>query len=255
MPITERTDFKLLLLTFKSLNDVAPPYIEELFVRYRPTKTLRSADEGLLVQTKYNLKAYGFRAFSQAAPKIWNSMPVSLRICCELSAFKSKLFFLSVLFSCNFILFYLFIFFEQISHCNILLGLLLLVLIVKLVGSLRERRYINVYYYYYYYYYYHYYYYYNFQHLQSWTKVLTPFCISEAFSKSHSSNPSTYPKTMSDPCTANFFAKQFHRLKPYRAHSPKLELIAAEVGQHDVSNIAHSTRSQNHSALPIFAKN
>ena len=146
MPITERTDFKLLLLTFKSLNDVAPPYIEELFVRYRPTKTLRSADKGLLVQTKYNLKAYGFRAFSQAAPKIWNSMPVSLRICCELSAFKSKHFFLSVLFSCNFILFFLFIFFEQISHCNILLGLLLLVLIVKLVESLRERRYINVYY-------------------------------------------------------------------------------------------------------------
>ena len=176
-------------------------------------------------------------------------MPVSLRICCELSAFKSKHFFLSVLFSCNFILFYLFIFFEQIRHCNILLGLLLLVLIVKLVGSLRERRYINVYYYYYYHYYY------NFQHLQSWTKVLTPFCISGAFSKSHSSNPSTYQKTMSDPCTANFFAKQFHRLKPYRAHFPKLELIAAEVGQHDVSNIAHSTRSQNHSALPIFAKN
>ena len=103
-------DFKLLLLTFKSLHDVAPPYIEELFVRYRPTKTLPSADKGLLVQTKYNLKAYGFRAFSQAAAKIWNPMPVSLRICCELSAFKSKHFFLSVLFSCNFILFYLFIF-------------------------------------------------------------------------------------------------------------------------------------------------
>ena len=81
LPIPERIDFKLLLLTFKSLNDVAPPYMEELLVRYRPTKTLRSADEGLLVQTKYNLKAYGFRAFSQAAPKIWNSLPVSIRAC------------------------------------------------------------------------------------------------------------------------------------------------------------------------------
>ena len=35
-----------------------------------------------------------------------------------------------------------------ISHCNILLGLLLLVLIVKRFGSLRERHYENVYYYY-----------------------------------------------------------------------------------------------------------
>ena len=40
LPIPERIDFKLLLLTFKSLNDVAPPYMEELFIRYRPTRTL-----------------------------------------------------------------------------------------------------------------------------------------------------------------------------------------------------------------------
>ena len=46
LPIPERIDFKLLLLTFKSLNDVAPPYVEELLVRYRPTTALRSADKG-----------------------------------------------------------------------------------------------------------------------------------------------------------------------------------------------------------------
>ena len=40
LPIPERIDFKVLLLTFKSLNDVAPPYMEELLVRYRPTRTL-----------------------------------------------------------------------------------------------------------------------------------------------------------------------------------------------------------------------
>ena len=56
-----------------------------------------------LVQTKYNLKTYGYRAFSHAAPKIWNFMPVSLRTCCELGAFKH--FFLRVFFSCNLILF------------------------------------------------------------------------------------------------------------------------------------------------------
>ena len=43
LPIPERIYFKLLLLTFKSLNDVAPPYMEELLVSYRPTTTLRSA--------------------------------------------------------------------------------------------------------------------------------------------------------------------------------------------------------------------
>ena len=59
----------------------------------------------MLVQTKYNLKTSGYRAFSHAAPKIWDSMPISLRTYCELGAFKSKHFFLSVLFRCNFTLF------------------------------------------------------------------------------------------------------------------------------------------------------
>ena len=75
LPIPERIDFKLLLLPFKSLNDVAPPYMEEPLVRYRPTRTLRSADKGLLVQTKYYLKLNVYRDFSHAAPKIWNSLP------------------------------------------------------------------------------------------------------------------------------------------------------------------------------------
>ena len=93
MPIPERFDFKRLLLTFKSVNDVASPYMEELLVRYRPTRTLRSADKGVLVQTKYNLKTYGYRAFShaQAAHKIWNSMPFSIGASRELGAFKSKI--------------------------------------------------------------------------------------------------------------------------------------------------------------------
>ena len=94
LPIPERIDFKLLLLTFKSLNDVAPPYMEELLVRYRSTRTPGSADKGLLVQTtKYKLKTYDYRAFSQATPKTGNFLPVSKRTCFELGAFKSTFIF------------------------------------------------------------------------------------------------------------------------------------------------------------------
>ena len=89
LPIPERIDFKLLLLTFKSLNDVAKPYMEELLVRHRPTRTLRSADKGLLVQfTTLNPM---FTELFQTQLKIWNSMPVSIRTCCELGSFKSKI--------------------------------------------------------------------------------------------------------------------------------------------------------------------
>ena len=41
-----------------------------MLVHHRPTRTLCSADKGLLVQTKYNLKLYVYRDFSHAAPKI-----------------------------------------------------------------------------------------------------------------------------------------------------------------------------------------
>ena len=136
LPIPEKIDFKLLLLTFKSLNDVAPPYIEEPLVRYRPTRTLRSADKGLPVQTKCNL------TLKPMVTEIFHTHLLRYGIPCQsvyahvvstaLSNQKSKHFFLSVLFSCNFML----------SHCNILLGLLLLVLIVKRFRSLRDRRYI-----------------------------------------------------------------------------------------------------------------
>ena len=58
---------------------------------YRPTRTMHSVDKGHLVQANSNRKTYGYGAFSHAPPKIWNSMPVSLRTCCELSAFRSKI--------------------------------------------------------------------------------------------------------------------------------------------------------------------
>ena len=34
LPLPERIDFKFLLLAFKSLNDLAPSYAEEMLVRY-----------------------------------------------------------------------------------------------------------------------------------------------------------------------------------------------------------------------------
>lgn len=48
LPIQFRIDFKLLLLTFKSLNGLAPPYLSELLHPYTPTHSLRSADKLLL---------------------------------------------------------------------------------------------------------------------------------------------------------------------------------------------------------------
>jgi len=43
-----RIDFKILLMTLKSLNGLAPRYIHNLIVRHVPGRQLRSADHGLV---------------------------------------------------------------------------------------------------------------------------------------------------------------------------------------------------------------
>ena len=43
LPIKQRIEYKLLLLTFQSLHGLAPAYVTELLIRYQPTRALRSA--------------------------------------------------------------------------------------------------------------------------------------------------------------------------------------------------------------------
>ena len=91
LPVHERIDFKLLLLTFKALNNLAPPYLQELLPLYKPTRSLRSSNKGLLIVPRYKLKTYGYRSFSFQAPALWNSLPDEVRACTDLGAFKSKI--------------------------------------------------------------------------------------------------------------------------------------------------------------------
>ena len=106
LPIPERIEFKLLLLTFKSLNDVAPPYMEELLVRYRSTRTPRSTDKGLLVQLQNTtLKPMITELFHTQLLRY--GIPYQSVNAHVLSwALSNQHFFLSVLFSRNFILFF-----------------------------------------------------------------------------------------------------------------------------------------------------
>ena len=54
LPIQARADFKVLLLTYKSLQGLAPLYVSGLLAPYRPTRSLRSQDAGYLVVPKIN---------------------------------------------------------------------------------------------------------------------------------------------------------------------------------------------------------
>lgn len=91
LPVEQRIIFKILLMTLKYLNSIAPSYLSDLVTRYIPKRNLRSANGHRLFDVKYNLRNYGFRSFSVASPQLWNDLPLVIRSCESLNDFKKKL--------------------------------------------------------------------------------------------------------------------------------------------------------------------
>ncbi len=67
------------MLTYKCLNQLAPPYLSELIKVYNPGRALRSGDQlKLHVPTTQNV-TMGDHAFSHAAPVLWNELPIDVK--------------------------------------------------------------------------------------------------------------------------------------------------------------------------------
>ena len=91
LPVESRIIFKILLLVYKSLNNVAPANINSLLKNYKPSRNLRSVDQGLLTVPRSNQWTYGNRTFSVAAPKLWNALRLDIRNSGSITLFKCKL--------------------------------------------------------------------------------------------------------------------------------------------------------------------
>ena len=92
LPIHQRIIFKICLLTWKSLHGQAPSYISDMLEPYKCQKPgLRSSKQNLLCIPSRTCKTFGDRAFSVAAPTIWNKLPMTLRQCETINSFKCKL--------------------------------------------------------------------------------------------------------------------------------------------------------------------
>ena len=92
LPITDRITFKVLLLTFKALNNKGPVYLKDLFTFYHPPRHLRSASDPLILEIpRSKLKTYGDRSFSINAARKWNKLPLKIRSAKTVASFKSQL--------------------------------------------------------------------------------------------------------------------------------------------------------------------
>jgi len=90
LPIRSRIDFKIATLTHKTLQSGAPSYLASMLAPYAPVRALRSSDQNLLVVPR-NRTNLGSRAFSCAAPRLWNALPLELRSLTSTTSFRAHL--------------------------------------------------------------------------------------------------------------------------------------------------------------------
>ena len=94
LPIRLRIEFKILLITFKVLQGSALKYLIDLISVLPPSRYhLRRNNKGILLSTPKRVTkvTLGDRSFQAAAPRLWNSLPISIKSTCTKNDFRQKL--------------------------------------------------------------------------------------------------------------------------------------------------------------------
>ena len=74
---------------FKCLNELAPVYLQDMFVRHQTRYVTRNDDK--LLQRRFKTEKYGYYSFSYLGAKLWNRMPPHIKNAVNLYDFKNQL--------------------------------------------------------------------------------------------------------------------------------------------------------------------
>ena len=92
LSVSHRVNFKILLITYKCRNDLAPKYLTELIKSADHLNSLRVSEDNTILHIDFTYSVtMGDRAFSVYAPKNWNKLPFSIRHAESLEIFKNNL--------------------------------------------------------------------------------------------------------------------------------------------------------------------
>ena len=92
LPVVCRIKYKMLLLIFKCMKQLAPDYLTDLLKKRIASRATRSTTDSHLLETKRTyLVTAGDRSFAHVAPKLWNELPYSLSASNSLASFKKLL--------------------------------------------------------------------------------------------------------------------------------------------------------------------
>ena len=90
LPVRARIEYKISTLCYRSRDSSAPAYFSDLLSVYQPSRSLRSADSGLMTVPRIKLNKYGKLAFSYIGPVTWNSLPKPLHVLMTFTRVLSK---------------------------------------------------------------------------------------------------------------------------------------------------------------------
>ena len=92
LPVNARIQFKILLITLKEIEGLAPKYLCYLLTFKSFLYNLRSSGSLLLSMPAVRSKnTLGDRSFMVAAPTLWNSLPKELRATTNVNSFKAQI--------------------------------------------------------------------------------------------------------------------------------------------------------------------
>ena len=91
LPIVQRINYKIALITHRAYYDGAPEYLASLAVKYQPARVLRSATQARLLKPSGLKSSLSSHSFSVAAEDVWNRLPLDIRSMSDISQFKGHL--------------------------------------------------------------------------------------------------------------------------------------------------------------------
>ena len=90
LPVQFRIKHKICTLTYKVIHSYQPVYLHNLLKPSNRTRNLRSSDDDQLVVPRVSSKM-GERAFSVAAPQLWNCIPLQIKKSKSAQSFRKKM--------------------------------------------------------------------------------------------------------------------------------------------------------------------
>ena len=90
LPTKHRVNFKIANITFQTFHSSQPAYLHSSLHACHSTSSPRLSNTNLL-SAPFVRTSFGACSFSVTAPKIWNSLPLSLRTCTSPDTFRRHL--------------------------------------------------------------------------------------------------------------------------------------------------------------------